>query len=110
MGDIGNIVLRDRKHLAQDGLLIVVMTVSREQGSLLIAPEVISRGFVYVKESDEMMDEVRKFINTFVEKARSRGKSSDWASIKSDLRNDLRRFLYEKTKRSPMILPIIVEI
>ncbi len=110
VGDIGNIVLRDRKHLAQDGLLIVVMTVSREQGSLLIAPEVISRGFVYVKESDEMMDEVRKFINTFVEKARSRGKSSDWASIKSDLRNDLRRFLYEKTKRSPMILPIIVEI
>ncbi len=110
VGDIGNVVLRDRKHLAQDGLLVVVMTVSREQGTLLIAPEVISRGFVYVKESDEMMEEVRKFINAFVEKARSRGKSSDWANIKSDLRNDLRRFLYEKTKRSPMILPIIVEI
>ncbi len=109
VGDIGNIVLRDRKHLAQDGLLIVVMTVSREQGNLLTVPEVISRGFVYVKESDAMMEEVRKFINAFVDKARSR-KTSDWANIKSDLRNDLRRFLYEKTKRSPMILPIIVEI
>lgn len=111
VGDIGNVVLRDRKHLAQDGLLVVVMTVSREQGTLLSPPEVISRGFVYVKESDNMMDDVRRYVNQFMDKTRAHSsKTSDWASIKSDLRNDLRRYLYDRTKRSPMILPIIVEI
>ena len=109
IGDVGNVVLRDRKHLAQDGLVIVVMTVSREQGKLIAGPEVISRGFVYVKESDEMMEEVRKFINQYMIRA-NKNQTPDWTTIKSDLRNDLRKFLYEKTKRSPMILPIIVEI
>jgi ribonuclease J len=109
IGDVGNVVLRDRKHLAQDGLLVVVMTISREEGTLLAPPEVISRGFVYVKENDEIMDEVKKLIVNYVEQVRKK-KTPDWTSIKSDLRNELRKYLYEKTKRNPMILPIVVEI
>jgi ribonuclease J len=88
---------------------VVVMTISREQGTMLAPPEVISRGFVYVKENDEIMDEVKKLIVNYVEQVR-RKKAPEWAAIKSDLRNELRKYLYEKTKRSPMILPIVVEI
>jgi ribonuclease J len=109
IGDVGNVVLRDRKHLAQDGLMAVVLTISREEGTLLAPPEVISRGFVYVKESDGMMEDVRKLIAGSIERARSR-KTPDWAVVKSDVKNDLRKFIYEKTKRNPMILPIVVEI
>lgn len=109
IGDVGNVVLRDRKHLAQDGLMAVVMTISREEGTLLAPPEIISRGFVYVKENDGMMEDVRKLIAGSIERARSR-KTPDWAVVKSDVKSDLRKFLYEKTKRNPMILPIVVEI
>lgn len=109
IGDVGNVVLRDRKHLAQDGLLVVVMTISREEGTMLAPPEVISRGFVYVKENDEIMEDVKKLIVNHIEQSH-RKKTLDWASIKSDLKNELRKYVYEKTKRNPMILPIIVEI
>jgi ribonuclease J len=109
IGDVSNVVLRDRKHLSQDGLVIVVMTTSREEGTMLAPPEIISRGFVYVKENDGMMDDVKKLIAAYMEKARDQ-KTPDWAVVKSDLRSEIRKFLYEKTKRSPMILPIVVEI
>ncbi len=109
IGDVGNVVLRDRKHLAQDGLLVVVMTISKDEGTLLAPPELISRGFVYVKENDAIMDDVKKVIVNHLEKVRMK-KTPELATIKSDLRNELRRFLYEKTKRSPMILPVVVEI
>ncbi len=109
IGDVGNVVLRDRKHLAQDGLLVVVMTISKDEGTLLAPPEIISRGFVYVKENDAIMEEVKKIIVNHLEKVHSK-KSVEMATIKSDLRNALRKYLYEKTKRSPMILPVVVEI
>ncbi len=109
IGDVGNVVLRDRKHLAQDGLLVVVMTISKDEGTLLAMPELISRGFVYVKENDAIMEDVKKIIVSHLEKVRMK-KSTEMATIKADLRNELRKFLYEKTKRSPMILPVVVEI
>jgi ribonuclease J len=109
IGDVGNVVLRDRKHLAQDGLLVVVMTISKDEGTLLAMPELISRGFVYVKENDAIMEDVKKIIVNHLEKVRMK-KSTEMATIKADLRNELRKFLYEKTKRSPMILPVVVEI
>jgi ribonuclease J len=109
IGDVSNVVLRDRKHLSQDGLVAVVMTISREAGTMLAPPEIISRGFVYVKENEGIMDDVKKLIVGRMERARSE-KTPDWAVVKSDLRNELRKFLYERTKRNPMILPIVVEI
>lgn len=109
IGDVGNVVLRDRKHLAQDGLLVVVMTISKDEGTLLAPPEIISRGFVYVKENDAIMDDVKRIIINHIERVRAK-KSAEMTSLKSDLRNELRKFLYEKTKRSPMILPVVVEI
>lgn len=109
IGDVGNVVLRDRKHLAQDGLVVVVMTLSREQSKLVTAPEIISRGFVYVKENDEMMDDIKRIILKYMEKVNQK-KLPDISTIKADIRNDLRKFIYEKTKRSPMILPIIIDI
>ena len=109
IGDVGNVVLRDRKHLAQDGLLVVVMTVSKDEGTLLAGPEVISRGFVYVKENDAIMEDVKRLIANHFDQARMK-KMAELASSKSELRNELRKYLYEKTKRSPMILPVIVEI
>ncbi len=109
IGDVGNVVLRDRKHLAQDGLVVVVMTLSRERGLLVSTPEIISRGFVYVKENDEMMEDIKRIILRYMDKANQK-KLPEMATIKADIRNDLRKFIYEKTKRSPMILPIIIDM
>jgi len=109
VGDVGNIVLRDRKHLSQDGLIVIVITTESETGSVIAGPDIISRGFVYVRESEDLMEEVREVIKASLQKCEEKTKR-DWASKKSIIKDDLRNFLYEKTKRKPMILPIIMEI
>ena len=109
VGDVGNIVLRDRKHLSQDGILTVVVTLSKENKSIVAGPDIISRGFVYVRESEGLMDEARDIVrNTLLDCEEK--KITDWATLKSNVRDELRTYLYEKTKRKPMILPIIMEI
>ena len=109
VGDVGNIVLRDRKHLSQDGILTVVVTLSKENKSIVAGPDIISRGFVYVRESEGLMDEARDIVrNTLLDCEEK--KITDWATLKSNVRDELRSYLYEKTKRKPMILPIIMEI
>ncbi|KAB7708103.1 RNase J family beta-CASP ribonuclease [Bacillus aerolatus] len=109
VGDVGNIVLRDRKLLSQDGIFIVVITLSKKQKRIVSGPEIISRGFVYVRESEKLMEQSTKLITDIVEKNMA-GESFDWASIKQDIRDQLNSFLFEKTKRRPMILPIIMEV
>jgi len=109
VGDVGNIVLRDRKHLAQDGLIVVVVTISGENGSVIAGPDIISRGFVYVRESEDLMEQVKIVAKQALEKSEE-SKVTDWSSIKSIIRSSLSEFLYEKTKRKPMILPVIMEI
>jgi len=109
IGDVGNIVLRDRKVLSQDGILIVVVTIKGETGEVMAGPDVVSRGFVYVRESEALMEEVKEKVNLTMEKCSGSG-ITEWAVIKSQIRDCLSKFLYEKTRRRPMILPIIMEI
>ena len=109
VGDVGNVVLRDRRHLSQDGLIIVVMAVDSEQGMLVAGPEIISRGFVYVREAEELMDSVRNVVLHILADYDSI-EPCDWNPIKARVREELRKHLIEKIKRNPMILPIIVEI
>jgi ribonuclease J len=109
IGDVGNIVLRDRKHLSQDGLIVVVITFASETGSVIAGPDIISRGFVYVRESEDLMDEMKEVAKAALQKCEEK-KKNDWASKKSVIKETLRDFIYEKTKRKPMILPIIMEV
>ena len=109
VGDVGNIVIRDRKHLSQDGILTVVVTLSKENKAIIAGPDIISRGFVYVRESEKLMDEARDIVRNVFAKCEEQ-KITDWSTLKSTVRDELRSFLYEKTKRKPMILPIIMEI
>ena len=109
VGDVGNIVLRDRKHLSQDGILTVVVTLSRENNAVIAGPDIISRGFVYVRESEGLMDEAKEIVRNALNQC-EQNNIKDWSSLKSKMRDDLRSYLYEKTKRKPMILPIIMEI
>lgn len=106
VGDVGNIVLRDRKHLSQDGILTVVVTLSKENNSIIAGPDIISRGFVYVRESEGLMDEAKDIVRDVLRECEE-SNITDWASLKSKVRDELRSYLYEKTKRKPMILPII---
>ena len=108
VGDVGNIVLRDRKHLSQDGILTVVVTIEKQTGKVVSGPDIISRGFVYVRESEGLMDEAREIVRSVLNDCEER-QITDWATLKSKMRDELREFLYEKTKRKPMILPIIME-
>ena len=108
VGDVGNIVLRDRKHLSQDGILTVVVTIEKQTGKVVSGPDIISRGFVYVRESEGLMDEAREIVRSVLKDCEER-QITDWATLKSKMRDELREFLYEKTKRKPMILPIIME-
>lgn len=108
VGDVGNIVLRDRKHLSQDGILTVVVTIEKQTGKVVSGPDIISRGFVYVRESEGLMDEAREIVRAVLKDCEER-QITDWATLKSKMRDELREFLYEKTKRKPMILPIIME-
>lgn len=109
VGDVGNIVLRDRKHLAQDGLIVMVVTISKENGELIAGPDIISRGFVYVRESEDLMEEVREVAKSMLEECTANG-ITDWATLKSNVKNALSGHLFKKTKRSPMILPVIMEV
>lgn len=106
IGDVGNIVLRDRKHLSEDGLIIVVVTIQKETGNVITGPDVISRGFVYVRESEAFMEEVKQIAKNALQKCEGR----KWSTKKSMIKDTLRDYLYQKTKRNPMILPIIMEI
>ena len=109
VGDVGHIVLRDRKHLSQDGILTVVVTMEKESGAVIAGPDIISRGFVYVRESEALMDDARDMVKDILRECEEKN-ITDWATLKSNIREGLREFLYEKTKRKPMILPIIMEI
>ena len=109
VGDVGSIVLRDRKHLAEDGLIVVVATIESESGTILAGPDILSRGFVYVRESEEMMEDARDIVRKTLESCLAGG-VRDWNGIKSSLRDSLSDYIYMKTKRNPMILPIIEEI
>lgn len=109
VGDVGNIVLRDRRHLAQDGLIVVVATIDASSGMLLSGPDIVSRGFVYVRENEELMEEVRKIAQHSIEQCFSSG-ATDWNHIKSSVKDDLGKFLFNRTKRRPMILPVIMNV
>ena len=109
VGDVGNIVLRDRQHLSQDGLIVIVLTMDSSTGEVVAGPDVISRGFVYVKESENLMDDVKSVVRHEIKKCEERG-IRDWATIKSAARENLRDYIFMKTKRNPMIIPIIMEV
>ena len=109
VGDVGNIVLRDRQHLSQDGLIIVVLTMDSATGEVIAGPDIISRGFVYVRESENLMEDVKAVIAVQVQKCVDEH-ITDWASIKSNIKDNLREYIYRTTKRNPMILPIIMEV
>ena len=109
VGDVGSVVLRDRRHLAQDGMVVVVVSMSGEDGALVSGPDIITRGFVYVKESESLMEELREVALEALDACQSRG-IGDWATIKSAMKGEMSRYLYKKTKRNPMILPVIMEV
>jgi ribonuclease J len=109
VGDVGNIVLRDRKLLSQDGILVVVVTLSKQDGTILSGPDIISRGFVYVRESEGLLDEANRIVTNTLHRLMNEN-VNEWASLKTQVKDALGRFLYEQTRRRPMILPIIMEV
>lgn len=109
IGDVGNIVLRDRKHLSEDGLIVAVVSISSDSGEIVAGPDLISRGFVYVREAEALMEEARAIARQALDRSMSKGET-DWSALKTAVRSSLSDFLYEKTKRSPMILPVIMEV
>ena len=109
VGDVGSVVLRDRKHLAQDGLVIVAVCIDRESGMIVSGPDVVTRGFVYVKESEELINAAREVAVEAIE-AQTDGGYFDWNSIKASIRDEISHLMYERAKRSPMILPVIMEV
>ncbi len=109
VGDVGSVVLRDRKHLAQDGMIVVCVNLSSQDGSVISGPDIITRGFIYVKESEDLMEELRAVAMEAIDRC-GRRRTRDWATVKSAIKNDLSGYLYKATKRNPMILPAIMEI
>ena len=109
IGDVGTVVLRDRRHLSQDGLVVVVVTMASGEGELLGMPEISSRGFIYVKDNDELITDAKKVVIDVIERQHNLS-GGDWTNLKNQMRTSLNKYFYEKTKRSPMILPIVVEI
>ena len=109
VGDVGSVVLRDRKHLAEDGMIVVCVNLSSEDGGILTGPDIITRGFIYVKESEDLMEELREVVIESIDRC-NRRRTRDWATIKTTIKNDLSGYLYKTTKRNPMILPVIMEI
>ncbi len=109
VGDVGSVVLRDRKHLAEDGMIVVCVSINTQDGSLITGPDIITRGFIYVKESEELMDNLRNVALEAIDRCR-RKRIRDWNTIKTAIKNDLSGYLYKTTKRNPMILPVIMEI
>ena len=109
VGDVGSVVLRDRKHLAEDGMIVVCVNLSAEDGSIITGPDIITRGFIYVKESEQLMESLQNVATEAIERCQRKG-VRDWSAIKSTVKNDLSGYLYKTTKRNPMILPVISEI
>lgn len=109
VGDVGNIVLRDRQNLAQNGIIVVVLTLEKHSNQLLAGPDIVSRGFVYVRESEDLLEEAHAIVADAVEDCMERG-VSDWGKIKNIIKDSLSDFLWKRMKRSPMILPIIMEV
>ena len=109
VGDVGAVVLRDRKHLAQDGMIVVCVNILAQDGSVLTGPDIITRGFVYVKESEELMEELRQVAMEAIERC-ARKRVKDYTAIKSAIKNDLSGYLFKTTKRNPMIIPVITEL
>ena len=109
VGDVGNIVLRDRQHLAEDGIIIVVLTLERRTNRLLAGPDIVSRGFVYVRESEQLMDDARKAVSDALDKCLS-GRHTDWNKIKLTIRDAMNDYIWKKTKRRPMVIPIIMDV
>ncbi|MCL2200621.1 MAG: ribonuclease J [Oscillospiraceae bacterium] len=109
VGDVGSVVLRDRKHLASDGMIVVIVNLSSEDGSLVSPPDILTRGFIYVKESEELMRELKDVVTTVVDEYIAEN-MSDWAALKGQIKRSLSEHLYKKTKRNPMILPMVTEI
>ncbi|MBQ6441818.1 MAG: ribonuclease J [Lachnospiraceae bacterium] len=109
VGDVGNVVLKDRQHLAEEGVIIIVMTLESMSGRLLAGPDIISRGFVYVRESGDLLEEARKTMNETMDKIQSKN-ITDWGKIKSEIKDAMGEFVWRETKRKPMIIPIIMEV
>ena len=109
VGDVGSVVLRDRKHLAEDGMVVVCVNLSAEDGSIVTGPDIITRGFIYVKESEQLMEALQQVATEAIERCQ-RKNIRDWSAIKSTIKNDLSGYLYKTTKRNPMILPVISEV
>ena len=105
-GDVGNIVLRDRQMLSQDGLIIVVLNLSQETGGLISDPDIISRGFVYVRENEELLQTLKELVKVEINELEEK----EWSTVKAIVKNKLQKYIFKKTKRDPMILPIIVEV
>ena len=109
IGDVGNIVLRDRQHLSENGLLVVVLTLEKGSNTILAGPDIVSRGFVYVREAENLMDECHEVVNIALDRLYERG-FTDWGRIKTEIKDTLNDFLWKKMKRNPVILPIIMEV
>jgi ribonuclease J len=109
VGDVGNIVLRDRRQLSQDGIMIVVIGIDKATGKVASGPDIVSRGFVYVREAEDLMEDARDKVQMALDKCDD-GNITEWSAIKSAVRDSLGKFLFERTRRRPMILPIIMEV
>jgi ribonuclease J len=109
VGDVGNIVLRDRQLLSENGLIIVVISLEKHSNQVMSGPDIVSRGFVYVRESEDLMEEARQVVEKALEKCLSRN-NADWGKMKAEIKDSLGEYIWKKTKRNPMILPIIMEV
>jgi ribonuclease J len=109
-GDVGEIVLRDRQMLAQDGMFMIVTVIDRQTGKVKGSPDIISRGFVYLRESKDLLKQTRKKVVDIVEKTAGHGQTENWSYVKDELRNKIGDFLFAKTERRPMILPVVIEV
>ena len=109
VGDVGVAVLRDRRHLAEDGMVMAIVTLSADDGSVAAPPEIITRGFIYVKDSDDLMEELRRVVNESLESC-DRHRVREWSAIKSRIKSNISGYLYKTTRRSPMVLPVIIEV
>jgi ribonuclease J len=110
IGDVGEIVLRDRKMLSKDGMFVIVAVIDRKTGQVKGSPDIISRGFVYLRESKGLLKETRKRVINIVNKATGSGKAVNWSYIKDEIRNKIGQFLFKKTERRPIILPVVIEV
>ena len=108
VGDVGNVVLRDRKHLSEDGLLIVVMAIDRDEEKLISGPDIVSRGFIYVRENEDIIDNTRELVREIISDASLAG--DNWPDLKNTIKDEVHRYIFEKIKRNPMILPIILDV